>query len=409
MQHDVIVVGAGLVGGVLANALAAQGLRLVVVDSGSAPVVDPQHCDIRVSALGRAADNVLRNLGIWEEMPRQRVSPFRAMVVWDAGSVGAIRFDAAEIAQPYLGHIVENNALIDASHQVLSRFDTVTVLWRSRVQELVTSAHSVRIELSGGEAFTARVLVGADGAGSWVRRRLAIGSPRHDYAQRAIVAQVETEKPHQQTAWQRFLPTGPLAFLPLADGSSSIVWSCDRPTADELLELDDASFRARLASAFEHRLGDILRCGPPRSFPLSRSDAEAYIANRSALIGDAAHTVHPLAGQGANLGIADAVTLAEVLVDAANSGKDLGGRAVLRRYERWRKSENALMMYAMHGLQRLFSAPWGLVRGVRGLGLRVTDRSGPLKHAIIRRAMGLDGDLPRLARPNPAPPAESGP
>ncbi len=394
-EHDVVIIGAGMVGATLANALAQREYRVAIIDTNDPPVVDHSQYDLRVSALGRAAECVFRNLGIWPAVSAHRVSPFRKMVVWDAGSEGAITFDAAEIGEPQLGHIVENSLVVDALHRQLGNYPHADVLWATKVEEITPQRDSVTIGFSGGEC-TAALVVGADGAGSWVRRHLGIGARGTDYDQRAIVAQVQTERSHEHTAWQRFLATGPLAFLPLADGSCSIVWSCDRPLADELMTLTDEAFIHRLEESFEFRLGKISAIGARKWFPLSRSYVERYIAGRCVLIGDAAHAVHPLAGQGANLGIADAAVLSEVVAGAAH--KDIGTRSVLRRYERWRKGENMLMMNAVHGLQRLFQVQLTPIRQLRGLGLRLTDASGPLKQLIIRRAMGLDGDLPELAK-----------
>ncbi len=399
-QYDVAVMGAGMVGATLANALALQGLRVVVVDRGPSPSFDADHYDLRVSALGCAAERVLRNLEVWPIIDAVRVSPYRRMFVWDAGSFGAIVFDAADVGESRLGHIVENGLVVYALYQRLRQSGNVRFLGETAVQRIDTSdAASVTVE-TDKELISAQLVVGADGAGSWVRQQLGIKSRRQDYHQRAIVAQVHTEHPHERTAWQRFLPTGPLAFLPLADGSSSIVWSCDQPLAHELMQLDDAAFRKRLADSFEHRLGDVTQVGPRKTFPLSSSQVAAYIADRCALVGDAAHTVHPLAGLGANLGIADAAVLAEVVADAALSGRNIGSRTVLRRYERWRRGENALVAYAIHGLQRLFRAKSFPLRGLRGTGLRLTDHAGPLKRIIVRRATGMGGDLPQLAKPS---------
>ncbi len=394
-EHDVVIIGAGMVGATLANALAQRKYRVALIDSGNPPAVDPDAYDLRVSALGRAAECVFRNLDAWPAISAQRVSPFRKMRVWDAGSGGSITFDAADVGEPQLGHIVENSLVVQALHRRLSDYPGVEVFWATEVTKIVPHRDAVTIEHQGGE-FKAALVVGADGAGSWVRKHLGIGTRGTDYGQRAIVAQVRTEQPHEYTAWQRFLPTGPLAFLPLADGSCSIVWSCDRSLAEQLMGLTDEAFRYRLGEAFEFKLGKISGIGERGWFPLARSHAEDYIAVRCALIGDAAHTVHPLAGQGANLGIADAAVLAEAITGAA--GGDVGVRSVLRRYERWRRGENMLMMNAVHGLQRLFQFQLQPIRQIRGLGLRLTDASGPVKELIIRRAMGISGDLPQLAR-----------
>ena len=397
-MQDVVIIGSGIVGMTLANALARNGRKFVVIDAVSKPAFDPDRYDPRVSAIGRAAERIFLNLGAWPAISGKRISPFRNMVVWDAGSAGVISFDAANIGESHLGHIIENNLMVESLHRTLDEYRNGIVLWNTEVLEIIPGSDSVTIK-TRNEVFTTRVLVGADGSSSWVRNQLGIETQGLDYEQRAIVAQVHTELPHEHTAWQRFLPTGPLAFLPLADGSCSIVWSCDLPFADELLQLNDSAFVQRLAESFEYRLGQITQIGPRKWFPLHRAHADSYITNRCALIGDAAHTIHPLAGQGVNLGIADAAALSQVILDATAVGKDIGSRSVLRRYERWRKGENALMLSAVHGLYRLFQIRSTPARQLRGIGLQVTNRSGPMKRAIVRRAMGLTGDLPDLAKP----------
>jgi len=253
-----------------------------------------------------------------------------------------------------------------------------------------------------GTDVSAQVVVGADGAVSWVRNTVGLPQDKADYLQQGIVCQVSTELPHRHTAWQRFLATGPLAFLPLAGGDCSIVWSCDEPLAQELLALNDEEFTQRLQLASDNVLGGIEHVGPRLAFPLRRAHAHSYVSQRAVLIGDAAHTVHPLAGQGANLGIADAATLAEVLLQAEASGRDIGATRALRRYERWRKGENLLMLTVLDGLQRLFAQRNPVVRTLRGLGLNVTNNCGWLKDELAARAMGRHGDLPRLARGLPA-------
>lgn len=219
-----------------------------------------------------------------------------------------------------------------------------------------------------------------------------------NYHQKAVVAHVRPEKSHQETAWQRFLPSGPLAFLPLHDGRCSIVWSTTPEQADALLALEASAFAEALAEAFDQRLGSILEVGRRGAFPLRLQHAQTYVKPGLALIGDAAHVVHPLAGQGVNLGLLDAAALAEVILDALNAGQDFASFKTLRRYERWRKGDNLLMLAVMDGFKRLFGTALPPVRLLRNIGLNLTDAAGPLKHLIARRAMGLDGDLPRLAQ-----------
>ncbi len=397
---DVLIAGAGMIGATLANALSGHGLRVVVLDKNVPDMRMPDTYDLRVSALGLGTQRIFERLGVWADMKRVRVSPFQAISVWDADSDGTIEFHAADIGVPYLGHIVENQVVTAALLGRVAGHEDVVLRCPAELLGVEPRPDGVVARLADREIH-AELLVGADGSQSAVRTALAIPVHAEAYAQSAIVARVETSEPHRQAARQRFLASGPLAFLPLADGACSIVWSVDDPLGDTLLALDDAAFAERLGAAFEHRLGAITAVGTRRAFPLKRAEAGSDVGPRTVLLGDAAHTVHPLAGQGANLGIADAAALAEVLLDAHRRGRAIGGDAVLRHYARWRQSENRLMIDALHGLKLLFASRSAAVRALRGAGLCLTDRSGPIKNAIMRRAVGLSGDLPRLARGQP--------
>jgi 2-polyprenylphenol 6-hydroxylase len=338
-------------------------------------------------------------VGAWDGMTAWRVSPFRDMRVWDAAGFGSIHFDSADIGEPLLGWIIENRVIQHALLERARQFPTVDLLCPTALE----TAHPLeeggwRVGLNDGREFTTRLLVGADGAQSKVRQLAGIETGGWGYDQHAVVANVRTEKPHQETAWQRFTPSGPLAFLPLSDGRCSIVWSNTPERAAGLLALDDNDFGDALMAAFEARLGAILEVGPRAAFPLRLQHAHAYVKPGVVLIGDAAHVIHPLAGQGVNLGLLDAATLAEVLSDAVAADRNIGSFKVLRRYERWRKGDNLLMLGIMDGFKRLFGNTLPPVRLLRNLGLNLTDAAGPLKNLIARRAMGLEGDLPRLAR-----------
>ena len=256
----------------------------------------------------------------------------------------------------------------------------------------------------GARRLRASLVVGADGARSRVRELAGVDVTQGDYRQEAVVAEVHTAVPHRETAWQRFLPTGPLAFLPLANGASSIVWSTTPEHAAELCALDADAFGFEVADAFEWKLGAVTAPGARVSFPLHHLHARAYVGDRVALAGDAAHIVHPLAGQGVNLGLLDAAVLSEVVGRAHALGRDIGSRATLRRYERWRRGHNALMQAVLGGFQHVFSNPWPPVRWLRETGFALTDRIPPLKAGFMRFASGLDGDLPALARGVPVEP-----
>lgn len=396
---DIAIVGAGMVGATLACALAGSGLRIALVEAAPPPADwPPGTVDMRVSALTAASRQIFQRLGVWPAMTELGVSPFERMRVWDAGGAGSIRFDCADVGEAQLGHIVENRVMQRVLFARAVGFAHVTVYCPAGVGALTPLENRVRIELTDGVVVDARLVVGADGAASRVRQLAGIGTRGWSYDQQALVATVATERPHEATAWQRFLPQGPLAFLPLRDGRSSIVWSTAPARARELLQLPDADFQAQLADAFEHRLGAIAAVSGRGAFPLRLQHAHAYVAPRVALVGDAAHTIHPLAGQGVNLGLLDAAALAEVVLDAHAAGADIGAHGVLRRYERWRKGDNLQMMLAMDAFKRAFGSGLPLLRVARNLGLDLVDAATPLKHAVIRRAMGLRGDLPRLAR-----------
>lgn len=384
---DVLIVGGGIAGLSLAARLGGAGLSVALVDARVPDMQWPaDSVDIRVYAITRASERLFADLGVWPRMLELGVSPFRDMRVWDAGGSGAVHFDSAEVGQPHLGHIIESRVIVKALVELLGTLPNVALHWPAAVETF--TGHG-GVTLDDGRAFEGRLLVGADGANSRVRDAAGIHVREYDYGQRAIVAVVATERSHEETAWQRFLPTGPLAFLPLADGRSSIVWSAERAEAERLMALDDAAFCGALSQAFELRLGRVTACGERVLFPLRRRHAAAYVRPGVALIGDAAHVIHPLAGQGVNLGLGDVRELADVLIDAVARGRDPGDYAVLRRYERARKGANLAMMSAMDGFKHLFGVGAQPVRFLRSAGMNLFDAAVPLKHRIMQYAMGL--------------------
>ena len=399
MTYDVVVAGGGLVGTALALALGRAGMRVAIVERSVAPVAAPgPGYGLRVSALTVASERILRALGAWPVLPAARIGPMREMHVWER--TGAVHFDSAEIGEAVLGHIIENAVVQWALEQRVEASPNIE--WH-RGEELAGLA------FDGGEALVevgvrtlrASLVVGADGARSRVRELAGIEVTEGDYGQEAVVAEVRTAMPHRETAWQRFLPDGPLAFLPLANGACSIVWSTTPEHAARLCALDADAFRLEVAGAFEWKLGEVTAPSARASFPLRRLHACDYVRDRVALAGDAAHIVHPLAGQGVNLGLLDAAALAEVVGRAHGLRRDFGSRATLRRYERWRRGHNALMQAVLGGFRHLFSSPWDPVRQLRETGLALTDRLPPLKAGFMRFASGYDGDLPALARAVP--------
>lgn len=405
-RPDIAVVGAGMVGAATAALLArrAPDTSITVLDADVPPRWQPgEEPGLRVSALSEASRRVLAACGAWDEIAAGRISPYAHMRVWDgaipAGGPGAIRFSAADVAAPVLGHIVENELVRLALRNALLGLDNVSLLDGARLEALALDGERAELRTEDGRSLQARLVVGADGAGSPSRAMAGLEVEGHDYEQRAIVCHLRCQLPHAETAWQRFLPEGPIALLPLSDGRVSIVWSTTPAHAAELLAADDAHFRAAVAKASDGCLGDVLEAGPRAAFPLRMRHAPAYTRARYALVGDAAHTVHPLAGQGVNLGFLDAAALAETVGGGLAAGRDPGDPALLRRYERWRKPENVIAMRAFDGIHRLFTSDDPALGTLRRAGFTLVDRLKPLKGVFIRRAMGLDGDLPEVARP----------
>ncbi|MDH3715951.1 MAG: UbiH/UbiF/VisC/COQ6 family ubiquinone biosynthesis hydroxylase [Gammaproteobacteria bacterium] len=394
-SYDCIVCGGGIVGLTTALALARAARRVLLLDAGDEPQHDGAGAhDLRVSTLNLASYRVLRSLGVWPAVERRRAYPFQAMHVWDAGGAGRIRFDAQTLGELQLGFVVENRVVQAALCEALAAEDNATLRFTTRPESLQVGKQ-VKCRLQAGGSVQARLLVGADGNDSWVRQAGGIAVSSTDYAQRAIVCNVGTEHPHEATAWQRFLRTGPLALLPLTAHECSIVWSADAPLAERLLGMQDAEFAARLNEAFGRRLGRLEPLSGRAGFPLRRQHAARYVQPRIALVGDAAHTIHPLAGQGVNLGILDAAALVDSLPAPDRDPGELRG---LRAYERWRRSENQIMQLAMDGFYHTFGSGNYSVRWLRNAGLTLVDSVTPAKRFLARRAMGVAGDLPRLAR-----------
>ncbi len=395
-DYDVLIAGGGMVGGTLACALGGSGLKVGVIEPQTAVATD-QGPGLRVSAITLASQTVFENVGAWNDMCAQSGAPVEAMRIWENNSL--LNFDSADIGEPCLAWIIDNSVIVAALAVRLRQFSNIEVLSPARAAAAQFSEQRVSVQLEDGRELRARLLVGADGADSRVRRAAGIGWTRHDLGQSAIVALVDVERPHARTAWQHFLATGPLAFLPLADPRRvSIVWSADTARATALMHLDDAAFNAELQAAFGDQLGTVRLASERAAIALALGFARDYSAHRVALIGDAAHTVHPLAGQGVNLGILDAATLAGLLLGAEGQKRDPGARAVLRRYERARKGADVGMQAVTGGFRYLFGSRLPGLRALRDAGLRFTEQLPPLKDYLMRRASGLAGELPRLAQ-----------
>nr|WP_298110573.1 2-octaprenyl-3-methyl-6-methoxy-1,4-benzoquinol hydroxylase [uncultured Pseudomonas sp.] len=404
MQADLIIVGAGMVGSALALALREQGLEILLIDGGPlsvTPFDKSAAFEPRVSALSVASQRVLERLGVWDGVVARRSSPYRDMQVWDGSGTGQIHFSAASVHAEVLGHIVENRVVQDALLERLHDSD-IGLLANGRLEQMRRSGDGWLLTLLDGRQLRAPLLVAADGANSAVRRLAGCATREWDYLHHAIVTSVRCARPHQATAWQRFTDDGPLAFLPL-DGPAgehwcSIVWSITPAEAERVMALDDAAFCAALGKAFEWRLGEVLHADRRLCIPLRQRHAKRYVEDGLALIGDAAHSIHPLAGQGVNMGFLDAAVLADVLSHALARGERLADERVLSRYERKRMPHNLAMMTAMEGFERLFQADPLPVRWLRNAGLNWVDELPEAKALFVRQALGLSGDLPELAR-----------
>jgi 2-octaprenylphenol hydroxylase len=395
-HYDVLIAGGGMVGGTLACALGGSGLKVGVIEPQEAAAT-VQGTGLRVSAITLASQTVFENIGAWADLRAQRTAPVEAMRIWEDDSI--LNFDSADLGEPCLAWIIENNVIVAALAARLRQFSNIEVLSPARLASAQFGDERASVRLEDGRDLQTKLLVGADGADSRVRRDAGIDWARHDLGQSAIVAVVQTERPHARTAWQHFLATGPLAFLPLADPLQvSIVWSADTARSVELMHLDKAAFNAELQAAFGDHLGNVRLASERAAIPLALGFARDYTSHRAALIGDAAHTVHPLAGQGVNLGILDAATLADILLVSGGQKRDPGARALLRRYERARKGADVGMQAVTAGFRYLFGSGLPGLRALRDAGLRITEQLPPLKNYFMRRASGLEGELPRLAQ-----------
>ncbi|HET6633140.1 MAG TPA: FAD-dependent oxidoreductase [Rhodanobacteraceae bacterium] len=385
---DAVVVGGGPVGAAAALALARDGFDVAVVEAHEPqPWQEQEPLDLRVLALAPSAARLLADLGVWDSLAQARVAPYARMQVVDAANGGTLDFDAADHARDTLGWIVENRLLQNTLWRALEPAGAQR-LCPARLEDLQVGDDRVRLTLGDGRELAARLLIAADGGTSPLRQRFGIDCNDHDYAQRAVVAHVRGERAHDNMAWQRFLPGGPLALLPLADGRASLVWSLPSAHAEDVLALDNARFMEVLAVASDFHLGRIVETTPRAAFPLRMRLARRYHAPRALLVGDAAHVVHPLAGQGVNIGLRDVIELRKVLGEARRRGRDIGAEDVLARYARRRRSAGSLDAWSIDALARVFAWRAPPLVGLRGAGLRLVDRIGPLKRALSGHAQG---------------------
>ena len=402
---DIAIVGAGLVGAALAASLKGSGLNIALIDNQTeaslqrslAPASSVNEFEARVSALTVASQSVLNEIGAWEKMDPQKIQAYQKMKVWDELGTAAIEFDSAELYQDSLGCILENQLIISALHKVLAeqtnlkrflgnKLNTIQLVEGETEQHLLT--------LESGQLIQCKLLVAADGANSRVRQWAAMPTREWDYQHEAIVATIKTAKKHQNTAWQRFSESGPLAFLPLADADNtqqycSIVWSQETARAKSLMALSETEFLNELAKSIEFNLGELKAVSTRYAIPLRQRHAKTYVKPGIVLLGDAAHTIHPLAGQGVNLGFKDVKVLADILKEADKQGLEVNNLVLLKRYQRQRQGDNLLMMGAMEGFKRLFEQPDPVVRWLRNTGMNWVNKQSFLKNQIAKHAMGL--------------------
>lgn len=397
-EFDVVIVGGGMVGATVAASLGGSALNIAVVEQViPEEFIDDQAHDLRVSALSIASKNILESVGAWEGILNRRLCPFRRMRVWE--TAGDTEFNSDDIDYPELGFIVENRIIQLAALERLTAFENIELIAPANIKQINYSPQGkTELQLDNGREIRANVLVAADGGGSKVRQAVGLGVSSWDYNQHALVIYIETDMGQQDITWQRFVPSGPQAFLPLTGHYGSIVWYNSPDEVRRLKALSDEDLMVELTSAFPDCLGKVKKVLGLASFPLKRQHAQYYVKSGVALVGDAAHMINPLAGQGVNIGLLDAAALAEVLVEANGKGEDIADINVLKRYEKMRRNENLKMMTVMEAFYRVFSNEILPLKVLRNLGLGLAERISPAKNKVMRMAMGLDGKLPKLAR-----------
>ncbi|MGM0981882.1 MAG: UbiH/UbiF/VisC/COQ6 family ubiquinone biosynthesis hydroxylase [Pseudomonadota bacterium] len=387
---DAIIIGGGMVGAAVAAALGQAGMAVTLVEGGKAPeaIADDAPFDLRVSSLNLASQRLLEQTGAWLFIPEARRCPFRHIEATDEAEKYQVHFSASDLDLPHLGHFVENRVIRHALWQRLAELPNVTRLCSVSPVALVRGRQHTLVELDDGQLLAARLVVGADGANSRLREMAGIATHDEDYGQRALIINVRTRLPQQDVSWQRFMPHGPQAMLPLPGHHASLVWYDDDEATLSREALDDETLRLAIEAAFPARLGGIEAVQGRASFPIRRRHAERYVQPRLALVGDAAHVIHPLAGQGLNLGLQDAEVLSEQVVAAFQEGQDPGGQRALSRYARTRRPQALAMITAMETFHRVFTGPEPL-RHVGAAGLAVAERLGGAKRQVMRHALGL--------------------
>ena len=397
---DVVIVGAGMVGATVALGLGQQGMSVLLLEK---QVIDStwqadSAYQVRVSALTRASEKILRNLGAWQGVESRRFHPFTAMHVWDEITPGEVHFSAKDMGEPNLGYTVENNVIQSALWDQVEACGNITVLLNHRLKSLRLENDQAWLVLEGIGEVQTELLVGADGAMSQVRELAYIGLDTHDYEQCAVVGCVKTELSSEDTCWQRYTQNGPFAYLSMGENVSSIAWYLPMEKMQWALTLSDVDFAAEISKASDYRLGSVIEVSERGAFPLVRRHAEHYVKPNLALVGDAAHTIHPQAGQGVNLGLLDAAALIETVLAARAQNKPWGRYSILRKYERWRRGDNALVQRSMEAFDWLFKQDASLKVVVRKGLLPLANRLTPVKNWLMGRALNGREALPKLAK-----------
>lgn len=388
-RYDVVVIGAGVVGLSTALMCARQGMQVGIIEA-HAPKPWQQSCpDLRVYALALSNKQLFEQFGVWQEIQTKRAMPYDAMTVFDEVSGNPLQFKASDLGRYELGYIVENNLLVDVLWNAIQQEKNITLFCPDKIRNINNQESGVELNLQSGSLLNAKIVIGADGARSKVRELAGIECKVHDYQQKGLVAFIKTELTHQNTAWQRFLSTGPLAFLPFTDNICSIVWTLPNSRADELLEVDAVSFCSALDTAFAGTLGKTELISEREAFPLKRQLADTMMQGRTLLLGDAAHAVHPLAGQGVNLGLRDVAALQESIESSKNNGINALDLKTLKRWATSRYSENAIAAYTFENINRLFSNDIFALSLLRGPLLGIGNKITPLKNVLAKYAAGI--------------------
>ncbi len=396
-SFDIVIVGGGMVGASLAVTLLPLGLKVALIESTPLESGRQPSFDERTTALSNGSRNVLTGIGLWPQLAAQ-ATPIRRIHISERGRFGFARIDAAEQGVEALGYVLPNRVVGAALWERLRGSEHFALLCPATVEHVEPQTDAVEVRLAGADTLRARLVIAADGAQSAVRQALGISASNQDYRQSAVVTTVATGSPHEGVAYERFTATGPLAVLPLAGDRCAVIWTLEPAAAQAALALSDDAFLQALQDRFGFRLGRFTRVGKRGAYPLALTQADERVGRRCVIIGNAAQGLHPIAGQGFNLGLRDVATLAEVIADTVGTREALGGEAMLTRYDEWRRHDRRSIIAFTDGLVRLFASPLAGVRAARNLGLLLFDLAPPAKQALSRLSLGFAGRLPRLAR-----------